>query len=130
MTEIHPLDGRKVMKYGILASLLAALCCFTPLLVVAFTAAGLSGLIGGIDYIAFPALFAGLGLITQALYIQADRPGRSPKAVIALLVIGFSVALLALQFHFLFIILAVAVVLLLGYALYLRRGANPPELET
>ena len=35
---------------------IAALCCFTPVLVVLFGAVGLSAYVGMLDYVLFPAL--------------------------------------------------------------------------
>ncbi len=115
-------DGRKMMKVGLYGSLVAAVCCFTPVLVIGFGVAGLSGLIGGIDYVVFPLLFTFMGVIAHALYLQSPRRGTSPKLAIAILVVVFSAGLLALKFRFLYIILGLAVALLVGYALYLRRG--------
>lgn len=47
-------------KQSFIASLtgtiLVALCCFTPILIVILTAVGLGGIIGYLDYILLPAL--------------------------------------------------------------------------
>jgi mercuric ion transport protein len=44
----------------------AALCCFTPVLVVLFGIVGLSAMIGYIDYILLPALAFFVGLTIYA----------------------------------------------------------------
>jgi len=89
--------GDNLLKYGLVGSLIAALCCFTPLLVVVFVVAGLGGLVGGLDYVLFPLLFGSLGLIAQALYIRSGRKGPSPKTAIMVLVIALSVGLVLLS---------------------------------
>lgn len=44
------------MATGIAGSAFAALCCFTPVLVVLFGIVGLSAMVGYIDYVLLPAL--------------------------------------------------------------------------
>ncbi|AML53753.1 hypothetical protein RC74_18895 [Falsihalocynthiibacter arcticus] len=41
---------------GIVGTLIAALCCFTPILVVLFGVVGLSAVVGYLDYVLLPAL--------------------------------------------------------------------------
>lgn len=48
-------DG-KLVKTGIIGAIIAALCCFTPVLVVLLGALGLSALTGYLDLVLFPAL--------------------------------------------------------------------------
>lgn len=112
----------KLLKTGIAGSLIAAVCCFTPLLVVALTGVGLSGLIGGIDYVVFPVMFISLGLVAQALYIRAGRPGASPKYVIAILAVAFSALLIWLEFKYALRISLAAVALVIVYGVYLRSS--------
>lgn len=45
-----------LLKLGIIGTVITALCCFTPVLVVLFGAVGLSALIGYLDIVLFPAL--------------------------------------------------------------------------
>ena len=49
-------DGRGLLRIGIIGTVLAALCCFTPILVVLLGAVGLAALTGYLDYVLFPAL--------------------------------------------------------------------------
>jgi mercuric ion transport protein len=113
-------QSKKLLTTGIAGSLIAAICCFTPLLAGFFVAVGLSSLIGGIDFVVFPVMFASLGLIGLALYIRAGSPGPSPKPVIALLVVGFSVLLIWLEFNYALRISLAAVALVVIYGIYLR----------
>ncbi|MDE4099712.1 mercury resistance system transport protein MerF [Phaeobacter gallaeciensis] len=48
-------DG-KLLATGITGTLIAALCCFTPILAVLLGAVGLSAVLGWIDYVLIPAL--------------------------------------------------------------------------
>nr|WP_273186897.1 mercury resistance system transport protein MerF [Hyphomonas adhaerens] len=41
---------------GIIGAIVAAFCCFTPVLVILLGAVGLSALTGYLDYVLFPAL--------------------------------------------------------------------------
>ncbi len=50
------MGDKKLLKVGIVGTITAALCCFTPVLVVLFGAVGLSALVGYLDYVLFPAL--------------------------------------------------------------------------
>lgn len=50
------MSDRKLLKVGIIGTITAALCCFTPVLVILFGAVGLSALVGYLDYVLFPAL--------------------------------------------------------------------------
>ncbi len=46
----------KLLKMGIVGTVIAALCCFTPILVVLFGVVGLSAVVGYLDYVLLPAL--------------------------------------------------------------------------
>jgi len=52
----------KLVCTGIGGTALAALCCFTPILVIAFTAVGLGVAVAYLDYVLLPALAFFLGL--------------------------------------------------------------------
>lgn len=45
-----------LLSFGIIGTVIAALCCFTPILVVLFGAVGLSALAGYLDTVLLPAL--------------------------------------------------------------------------
>jgi len=44
------------LKAGIIGTIVLALCCFTPMLVVLFALLGLSSFTGYLDYVLLPAL--------------------------------------------------------------------------
>lgn len=60
-SKINPL------KTGIIGAIIAALCCFTPILVVLLGVVGLSALTGYLDYVLFPALAFFIGLTLYGL---------------------------------------------------------------
>lgn len=113
--------GRKLLRNGIIGSVVAALCCFTPVLVVLFAGVGLSALVGWLDYALFPMLFGSLGVVAYALWLQAGRPGRSPKPAILVLAVGLSALLFWLGFRLALPISAAAALAVAGYALWLRQ---------
>lgn len=60
-------------KLGIVGSVIAALCCFTPVLVVLFGAVGLSSIVGYLDYVLLPSLVIFLGITVYALMTRKKR---------------------------------------------------------
>ena len=62
----------KLLKMGIVGTVIAALCCFTPILVVLFGFVGLSAIVGYLDYVLLPAL-AMFVLITIYAVIRRAR---------------------------------------------------------
>ena len=50
------MNDKKILQVGLIGTIIAALCCFTPVLVVLFGVVGLSAAIGYLDYVLFPAL--------------------------------------------------------------------------
>lgn len=61
----------RLLKFGAIGTVIVALCCFTPLLVVLLATVGLSALVGMLDYVLLPAL--GI-FIAITLYALARRP--------------------------------------------------------
>ena len=57
-----------LLKTGLIGTVIAALCCFTPILVILLGAAGLSAVVGWLDFVLFPALAFFLGLTAYALW--------------------------------------------------------------
>ncbi len=62
------MDDRKLLGVGLVGALVAARCCFTPVLVVLLTAVGLSALVGWLDYVLLPALAIFVALAVYALF--------------------------------------------------------------
>lgn len=60
--------NKKLLGAGIAGTVIAALCCFTPVLVTLFGVVGLSALVGYLDYVLLPALAFFLGLTIYAVY--------------------------------------------------------------
>ncbi len=58
----------RLLKTGIIGTVLAALCCFTPVLVILLGTLGLSAIAGYLDYVLFPALLMFLGMTGYALW--------------------------------------------------------------
>jgi mercuric ion transport protein len=57
-----------ILKTGIIGTVIAAICCATPVLVVALGALGLSAWVGGLDYVLLPALAVFLSLTAYGLW--------------------------------------------------------------
>jgi mercuric ion transport protein len=66
-----------IVKTGIAGSVIAAICCFTPVLVILFGAVGLSAWLGWIDYVLFPALAFFIALTVYAVWRRQRRLTRS-----------------------------------------------------
>ncbi len=62
------MNDRKLLGTGIVGAVVAALCCFTPLLVVLLGAVGLSAALGWLDYVLLPALAFFIALTIYAVY--------------------------------------------------------------
>jgi mercuric ion transport protein len=57
-----------LLGVGIFGTAVAALCCFTPVLVVLLGAVGLAAAIGWLDYVLFPVLVVFIGLTAFAVW--------------------------------------------------------------
>ena len=64
------MDDRKLLGIGLGGALVAAVCCFSPVLVVLWTAVGLSAVVGWLDYVLLPALVIFVALVVYALLRQ------------------------------------------------------------
>ncbi len=111
---------KKMLRTGSIGVAIAAICCFTPALVVLVGFAGLSAIVGWLDYGLFPILFASMGLVAFALYLRSGRKGPSPTAVIVVLVVALSALLFWLEFRYALRISIAAAVAVAAYAYYLR----------
>jgi mercuric ion transport protein len=61
------MTGRRLFGIGVAGSLLAAVCCATPLLAIVLGALGLSAWLGWSDYIVMPALLVFLAITVYGL---------------------------------------------------------------
>jgi len=61
-----------LLKTGIIGTAFAALCCFTPVLVILFGAVGLSAWVGHLDAVLMPALIFFVALTAYA-YTRKEK---------------------------------------------------------
>ncbi|MHA1525028.1 MAG: mercury resistance system transport protein MerF [Alphaproteobacteria bacterium] len=122
MSQANPSD--KMLRTGIIGAVLAAICCFTPLLVIVIAAVGLSAITGWLDYALFPMLFVCLGLVAQALFLRGKTGGPSPKMIIIASVVALSVLIVWLEFRFALRISVAATLAVVAYGFYLRRAGS------
>lgn len=82
MTQ-SPCGRSMLLKLGIGGTILAALCCFTPILLILLGIAGLGALAGYLDYVLLPALAIFIGITIYAVQkrrhaggvCSTDKPG-------------------------------------------------------
>jgi mercuric ion transport protein len=115
---------QKMLRTGLAGSIVVALCCFTPILVLIVAGAGLSAVTGYLDYALFPMLFALLGVLAQALWLRAGRPGRSPKGVLFILAFVLSALVIGSGFALAVPLSAAAALAVAAYWRWLERRAG------
>ncbi len=123
------MTNNRLLCTGCTGTVIAAICCFTPFLVVVLGAAGLSAWLGWLDYVLFPLLFASMGLIALALYLRSGDKGPSPKAVIVIAAAVLSALLFWLQFRYALRISIAAAGAVAAYAFYLGAGRRPGPMD-
>jgi len=70
-----------VLKTGLIGATVAAICCFTPVLVIGLGAVGLSAWLGGLDYVLLPTLAVFVAVTLYGFYLRFFKhPDSSPKA--------------------------------------------------
>jgi|TARA_B110000211_G_C13695175_1_gene384892 mercuric ion transport protein len=62
------MQKNKLLKAGLVGSIVTAICCFTPFLVVIFGLAGLSPLVIYLDVVLLPLLVVFVGITAYALW--------------------------------------------------------------
>ena len=67
------MNKKALLRTGIIGTIVAALCCFTPLLVILFGAMGVAAWVGYLDYVLLPALLFFIGLSVYALTRRSKR---------------------------------------------------------
>ncbi len=67
------MKNRKLLGTGIAGSVIAAICGFTPALVILLAAVGLSAWLAWLDFVLFPALAFFAGLTLYALWRRTSR---------------------------------------------------------
>ena len=58
----------RLVRAGLIGTAVAALCCFTPVLVVLLGAVGLGAVTGYLDYVLLPALVIFGGILAYGLW--------------------------------------------------------------
>jgi len=111
---------KKLLRTGAIGAAIAMICCFTPALVVLVGFAGLSAIVGWLDYGLFPILFASMGLVAYALYLRSGRKGPSPTVMIVAAAVALSAILFWLEFRYALRISIASAVAVAAYAYYLR----------
>lgn len=66
---------KNLLKIGVTGSIIAALCCSTPILVILLSAIGLGAMVVYLDYILLPIL-AGFIILTAYVLLQIMRTRR------------------------------------------------------
>ncbi len=61
-------NPKTLIRVGVVGTVLAVLCCATPVLVLLLGAIGLSALTGYLDYVLLPALVLFVGITVYALW--------------------------------------------------------------
>ncbi len=74
------MNQKNMLKTGVVGTVIAALCCFTPVLVILLGTIGLSAMVGYLDYVLFPALAFFLALTFYALWRRQPAEDKSNDA--------------------------------------------------
>jgi len=67
------MHSKRLLWAGLTGSAVAAICCFTPILVMLFGVLGLGAITGYLDYVLLPALAFFVGLTVYAVTRQRPR---------------------------------------------------------
>lgn len=70
----------RLLKVGIIGTVITALCCFTPVLLVLFGVLGLAGIVGRLDHVPFPLLGVFILLLVVGTVRFSSRPTSATKA--------------------------------------------------
>ncbi|MBE1295426.1 mercury resistance system transport protein MerF [Rhodobacterales bacterium HKCCA1288] len=111
----------RLLKWGLGGAVFAALCCFTPLLVVVVAGVGLSAFTGWLDYALFPLLFFCLAVVAQALWLRAGHVGPNPKLWATAIAAALSILIIWIEFRFALRITVGAFVAVGVYAFFLNQ---------
>jgi mercuric ion transport protein len=61
-------NPKTLLRVSVIGTVLIALCCFTPILVILLATVGLAALTGYLDYVLLPALVFFIGLTCYAVW--------------------------------------------------------------
>lgn len=71
-------NPQTLLRTSVIGTVLVALCCFTPILVILLGVVGWSALAGYLDYVLLPALALFIGLMIYALWRQRQAGACCP----------------------------------------------------
>jgi mercuric ion transport protein len=71
--DAYCINNAQLLKTGLMGSIIAALCCFTPVLAVLLGAVGLEWFVGYLDYVLVPVMIIFLGLVGYAVWRNAKK---------------------------------------------------------
>ncbi len=63
------MQNDRLLKYGVIGTVVAARGCFTPLLVILFGVVGLSAMVGALDMVLLPVLG-----VFRSMFPRRDKP--------------------------------------------------------
>lgn len=72
--ETYVMTNNKLLKTGIVGAVIAALCCFTKILVILLGAVGLSAWLGWLDFVLLPALGGFILITAYAVHRSRTKP--------------------------------------------------------
>ncbi len=73
------MKDRTILRTGIVGSVIAAVCCFTPVLILLLGAVGFAAWLGWLDYVLFPALAFFLAMTAYGLYRWRQNAGEGAR---------------------------------------------------
>ncbi|MDH3670121.1 MAG: mercury resistance system transport protein MerF [Gammaproteobacteria bacterium] len=68
------MKNQTLFRTGMVGAVVAAVCCFTPALVILLGAVGLSAALAWLDYVLFPALALFVGITIYAVLRRHGEP--------------------------------------------------------
>ena len=69
------MNDKTLLKIDVVGTLVTAVCCVTPILVILVVGVGLSSIVGYLNFVLFPALAMFAGITAYALYRHFRRMG-------------------------------------------------------
>lgn len=69
------MTNKSLFRTGLIGSIILALCCFTPVLVILFGAIGLASVVGYLDLVLLPALIIFLMILGVAIFRGMRKHG-------------------------------------------------------
>jgi mercuric ion transport protein len=70
---MQAVKDRTILRTGVIGSVIASICCFTPALVLLLGAVGLFARLAWLDYVLLPALILFLGITAYGFVVRQRR---------------------------------------------------------